>query len=128
LADPERQLRVPIAISSVRFGLTGQPPYADPCARLKVVGAVTFMTRFDNPWQITWNLIASFVAIYSVVRVAVIPAAVFKNGWRTKIFWLLATGAVFASVAGYYIPVGPVWVIFEMKRRFRVVTRYVDSH
>jgi len=92
------------------------------------VGAVTFLTRFDNPWQIAWNVIASCVAIYSIVRVAVIPAALFKNGWRTKIFWLASTGVVFASIGGFYIPLGPVWVIFEMRRRFRRVTNHVDSN
>ena len=87
------------------------------------MGAVVLLTRFDGPWQTTWNLIASCVAIYSIVRVAGIPAAAFKNGRRTKIFWLLSTGAISVFVAGYYIPVGPVWVIVETKKRFQRVTR-----
>jgi hypothetical protein len=88
---------------------------------------VRFLTRFDDPWQITWNVIAYCIAIYSIVRVAVIPAAVFRNGCRTKVFWLVATGVVFASFGGYYIPLGPVWVIVEMQHWFRRVTHRVES-
>jgi len=50
---------------------------------------VHLIAQFSNPFQIVWNVLVGALILYVVVRLAIIPAAEFEHGRRTKIFWLI---------------------------------------
>ncbi|MGO9876367.1 MAG: hypothetical protein ACLPVY_21545 [Acidimicrobiia bacterium] len=83
------------------------------------------IARFGNPFQIIWNVLVEWLTLYVVVRLAIIPAAAFRHGRRTKIFWFSVALGMSAAFAGCVIPVGAVWVgnqvMTQDERRRRVV-------
>jgi hypothetical protein len=88
---------------------------------------VHLVAQFGDPFQIVWNVLAEALTLYVVVRLAVIPAAAFRHGRRTKIFWLIVALGMLATFAGYVIPVGAVWalnpVMAQAERRKRLQLR-----
>ena len=57
------------------------------CARLS---GVHLMAQFGNPFQIVWNVLVEALILIVVIATATTPAATFRHGRRTKIFWMLA--------------------------------------
>jgi hypothetical protein len=74
------------------------------------------IAAWGSPWQIVWNSAASCIVLFAAWRVLSASPPRFKNGRRSKVFWLCAVVALGASFAGLYLPIGAVWALGTLQR------------
>jgi len=68
--------------------------------------------EWDDPWHLTVNILATLVLVAAAAWVVSPAAKPVRHGWVSKLVWVLALCAS-TFVAGYYVPLGPLFVLRE---------------
>ena len=73
---------------------------------------------WDDPGQVVWNVFAFAIVFAALVALVAPRSRNLRRGWPSKVLWALSF-LVGIAVDGYYLPFGPMMVLWQLTRGWR---------